>query len=144
MKHITSIIAKALFTILISGGLSAASIQAQDTNGVEATIPFEFSAHRQNMAAGVYELKLLSDPFLLSIRNVNTGRKRILMVRQQDSQSAAAHGYLTFRRDAGHIDLAEIHFQGTHVYSVLIQKQYPDAANVRVASSNSSTNIALR
>lgn len=146
MRYMTSFIAKAFFTILISGGISATSLQAQYMNGTEATIPFAFSAQRQNMKAGTYELRSLSDPFLLAIHKIGTGEDLICTVRPEESQSVPTRGYLTFRRNDGHIYLAEIHYQGTHTYIVLIQsqKQKPKTADAKIDSSNSATNIALR
>src|SRR6185437_12112744 len=126
MKRVTSIIAKALVTILMSGWLLVVSVQAEGMSGVEANIPFEFSTYGQkNIASGTYHLELLSDPFLLSIRNLKTGRKQILMVHQAESPSPATHGYLIFRRDGDHSYLAEIHFKGSTVYSELFRKEGP-------------------
>src|SRR5487761_651826 len=120
MKRITSIITKALFTILMSSWLLAVSVQAQGTSGVEANIPFAFSTYGQkDIASGTYQLELLPDPFLLSIRNLKTDKKQILMVHQAESPSPASHDYLTFRRDGDHSYLAEIHFKGTNIYSEL-------------------------
>jgi hypothetical protein len=144
MRHMTSFIAKAFFTILISGGMLAASAQAQYMNGAEATVPFAFSAQSQSMAAGNYEIKLLPDPFLLAIHKAGTGGDLIFMVRPEDGQSVPSHGYLIFRRDADHLYLAEIHLPGTHTYSVLIQKREPNTADVKIALSNSSANTTLR
>lgn len=144
MRHGTAFIAKALFTLLISGGMLATRTQAQDINGEEATIPFGFSAQKQNIAAGIYEIRLLPDQFLLAIHKAGTGRNLFFTVHPEESLSAPSHGFLTFRRDAGHIYLAEIHFQGTKTYSVLIHKQKSNTADVRIALANHSANAALR
>jgi hypothetical protein len=135
----TSFIAKAFFTILISEVMLAASAQAQYMNGAEATVPFAFSAQSQSMAAGNYEIKLLPDPFLLAIHKAGTGGDLIFTVRPEDGPSVPTHGYLIFRRDAGQLYLAEIHLPGTHTYIVLLQKHEPKAANVKIALSNSSS-----
>ena len=145
MKVLSSFIAKAVFTILIGGSVSGASMQAQFMNGEKAVIPFAFSAQKQSMAAGIYEVRLLPDPFLLAIHKAGTGSDFIFTVRPEDSPSVPSHGYLIFRSNAGHVYLAEIHFPGTHTYSVLIQRQKPNTAAVKIAlSTNSSANAALR
>jgi hypothetical protein len=145
MRHLTSFIAKALFTMLISGGMLAANAQVQFMNGATATIPFAFSAQKTNMAPGAYEINVLPDPFLVAIHRAGTGRNFIVTVRQEDSPSIPSHGYLVFRGDAGHLHLAEVHVAGTHAYSVVIQKHQPKTANVKIAlNSSSSANTALR
>lgn len=144
MKRITSVIATALLTIMLGVQPLAVWAQAQDTPRVEATIPFKFSAYRQDIASGTYQLNLLSNPFMLSIRNVNTGRKQMLMVLPKESQSPPSHGYLIFRRDGGHSYLAEIHFQGTNLYSELIPEQGPKAAKATVGSPSGSAIVASR
>ena len=133
MKHVTSFIAKAFFALLISGGMLTAGAQTQYLNGAEAAIPFPFSAQRQNMPAGNYELESLADPFLLAIHEVGTGRDFIFTVRPEDSSSAPSHGYLIFRRNAGHLYLAEIHLPGSRTYTVLLQKHEPKTADVKIA-----------
>ena len=144
MRHATSFIVKAVLAFLISGGILATNAQAQYLIGAKATIPFPFSAQRQNMSAGVYQVKVIPDPFLLAIQEAGTGRDFIFTVRPETSQSAPSHGYLIFRRDAGHLYLAEIHLPGTHTYSVVIHRQRRNTANAKIALSNNSTNIALR
>lgn len=135
MRHITSVIAKALFTTLIGGGMLAATAQAQFMNGAEATIPFEFSTRNQNMAAGNYEIELLPDQFLLAIHKAGTGRNLIFTVRQEESRTAPTHGYLTFHRNGDHLYLSEIHFAGTQTYSVVLQKRQLSTNDVKVAFS---------
>ena len=142
MKRITSIITKSLVAILISGGLLAVSAQAQIESGITVTIPFAFSAGGQNNPAGAYHIMLLSDPFLLSIRNVNTGKERVIIVRPEEGRSFASHEGLIFRRYEGHSDLAEVHFSGASTYSEVVsgpvQKHGPRIAETKVGLSGDS------
>lgn len=133
MRPVISFIAKALFAMLISGGMLAASAQAQYMNGATVAIPFAFSAQNQNMTAGTYEVKLLPNSFLLAIHKAGIGGDFIFTVRPEESQSAPAHGYLIFRSNSSHLYLAEIHLEGTHTYSVMIQKHHTNTANVKIA-----------
>lgn len=144
MRPVISFIAKALFTILISGGMLAANAQAQYMNGATATIPFAFSAQRANLGAGNYEIKSLPDPFLLAIHQAGTGRDFIFTVRQEESGSAPSHGYLVFRGNADHLYLAEIHAEGSHTYSVVLQKHQPKTAAVKIAFSNPADAVSRR
>jgi len=143
MSYKSSFIAKSLFTVLI-GGAFAATTQAQYRNEATATIPFAFSAQRANMAAGDYQINTLPDPFLLAIHKAGTGRDSIVTVRQEVSQSIPSHGYLVFRGDSGHLHLAEIHIEGTHTYSVVIQKREPKTTDIKIAFNSSSVDTALR
>ncbi len=142
MKPITSIITKSLVAILISGGLLAVSVQAQGESGITVTIPFAFSAGSQNNPAGAYHFMLLSDPFLLSIRNVTTGKERVIMVRPEESRLFASHEGLIFRRCEGHSYLAEVHFLGASTYSELVsgpvQEHGPSVAKTKVGLSGNS------
>lgn len=139
MRQVISLMAKTLLAVLIVGGISAASAQAQYENGAIATIPFAFAAQRTNMAAGHYEIKLLSDPFLLAIRQAGVGRDFLLTVRPEESSSVPSHGYLVFRGGVDHLYLAEIHPEGTHSYSVVLQKHQPKTADVKIALNSSGS-----
>lgn len=139
MRQAISFIAKTFLAVLTIGGISAVSAQAQYQNGETATIPFAFAAQRTNMAAGHYEIDLLPDPFLLAIHKAGSGRNSFLTVRQEDSPSVPAHGYLVFRGDADHLYLAEIHPEGTHAYSVVLQRHQPKTVDVKIALNNSGS-----
>lgn len=144
MRPATSFIAKTLLAVLISGGMLAASAQAQYMNGATAPIPFTFSVRSENLGSGTYEILTLPDPSLLAIRKAGTGRDSIFMVRQQDGPSIPAQGYLVFRRDAGQLYLSEIHFPGTHTYSVLLQRHKADTGNTKIALFSLPTNATSR
>ena len=120
MKRITSIVAGSLLAILIVGGGFAARLQAQDDLGVTFKVPFAFSADGQNIPAGTYQLSLVSNPYTIKIRNVQTGDQRFLSVRPEQQRTVASRGLLVFHDCGDRKDLAEFHIPGNSLYSQTI------------------------
>ncbi len=120
MKRITSIVAGSLLAILIVGGGFAARLQAQDDLGVTFKVPFAFSADGQNIPAGTYQLSLVSNPYTMKIRNVQTGDQRFLSVRPEQQRTVASRGLLVFHDCGDRKDLAEFHIPGNSLYSETI------------------------
>ena len=65
----------AIFAIFL--GLAVAGVQAQTPSRVEVNIPFEFSAGKTTLNAGVYTVKRMSGN-LVTLRNVDTKASVIL------------------------------------------------------------------
>lgn len=119
MKHISSIIAGSLVAILMSGA-SAARLQAQIGAAATFSVPFAFSADGQSIAAGTYQLNLVSNDYMMSIRNVETGATRFLSVHPEQQRTIAARGVLVFHVCGERRVLAEFHIPGTDIYSKTI------------------------
>jgi hypothetical protein len=148
MKRMTSVIVKSLFAILISGGPLALAAHAQDDSAITANVPFAFSVGNQEIAAGTYKLRLTSDPFQMSVRNVHTGYERIFAVRPEVERKFTSQGRLMFQVCDGRIYLAEIHISGTNRFSETVngggQGGAQRGADAAACSKENSTVVALR
>lgn len=143
MKRITSIIVKSLFAILISGGLLTTA-HAQYDPGITVDIPFAFSADGHEIAAGTYQLQLTDSNFLLSIRNVSTGKKQIITVRPEESRKLSDQARLTFQVCGGHNYLTEIYTQGTRLFSATVTGHKQNDARTDTCSKNDAITVAQR
>ncbi len=117
MKRMSSIIVGSLVAVLVVGGTFAAKLHAQDGQGVIFSVPFAFSADGRNIAAGTYELNLVSNHFMMSIRNVETGDMQVFTVHPEEQRAADSQGRLIFHNCEGHMDLIEFHVPGTNLFS---------------------------
>ena len=121
MKRMSSIIVNSLVAVLITGGTSMAKVHAQNSPGIVFSVPFTFTADGRNIAAGTYELNLVSDKFMMSIRNVETGEMQVFTVHPEEQRAIESLGRLIFQSCGGHMDLTEFHVPGTKLYSETIQ-----------------------
>jgi hypothetical protein len=144
MKRMTSVIVKSLFAILISGGPLALGAHAQDDSAITANVPFAFSVGSQEIAAGSYKLRLTSDRFQLSVRNVLTGNEQIFAVRPEVERKFTSEGRLMFQVCDGRIYLAEIHVPGTNRFSETVSGGVGGGAGAAACSKGNSTVVALR
>ena len=143
MKRITSIIVGSLFAILISGGLLTTA-HAQYDPGIIVNIPFAFSVEGQDIAAGTYRLQLMSSSFLMSIRNVNTGKEQIITVRPEEDRNVVSQGRLIFQLCEGYSYLTEIHVSGTKLFSETRDRRRPKDAEAGTCSKEDSVTVAVR
>jgi hypothetical protein len=143
MKRITSIIVKSLFAILISGGLSATA-NAQYDPGITIDIPFAFSANGQEIAAGTYQLQLISSNFLMSVRNVKTGNQQMITVHPAEARQISSEARLAFQVCEGHSYLTEVHVPGTNLFSETVNGHTLNDARTNACSRDDSITIALR
>jgi hypothetical protein len=128
-----------LATSLLCAGAHAS---AQVTQSV--TIPFAFSANDHFLPAGAYKVQLLSDRFL-SLRNVNTDKTQILLVRPDEGRVIETRGRLIFRRDGGRNYLTQVWIAGTNVHSELAVRPKPEQAFAKgVAPQDPSFEVALK
>jgi len=144
MKHIRSIIVGSLFAILIMGGTFAARLHAQDGPGIIFTVPFAFSADGKNIPAGTYELNLVSNKFMMSIRNLETGELQVFSVYPDQEQRIESHGRLVFHGCGDRKDLAEFHIPGTSIYSKTITLRREKILEAKACPSNESVSVASR
>lgn len=141
MKRMTSIIVTSLFAILGSSGPLAATASAQYDPGITVEVPFAFSADGHEIAAGTYELQLISSNFLMSVRNVNTGNEQLFPVHPEQDRKVESQGRLIFEVCAGHNYLKEIRVPGTNLFSETNEHGKRDA---EACSNGEATTIALR
>lgn len=144
MKRITSIVAGSLVAILIAGGGFTGSATAQNEPGAIFTVPFAFTADGYSVAAGTYEVDLLSSPFLISIRNVDTGEKQIFTVRPEQQLNVASKGLLVFHRCGQRKDLTEFHIPGTNLYSAAVSPRRVKNSEVESCSPAEIMTVAAR
>jgi hypothetical protein len=96
------------------------------------------------MPAGAYKVQLLSDRFL-SLRNVNTDKTQILLIRPDEGRVIETRGRLIFRRDGGQNYLTQVWIAGTNVHGELAVRLKPERAFAKgVAPQDSSFEIALK
>jgi len=143
MKRVTSIIVKSFFAILISGGLPTTA-HAQYDPGITVDIPFAFSADGLEIAAGTYQLQLTDSNFLLSIRNVSTGKKQIITVRPEEARKLSHQARLTFQVCGGHNYLTEIYTPGTTQFSATVTGRKQNLAKSDTCSKDDAITVAQR
>lgn len=143
MKRVTSIIIKSLLAILISGGLLATA-HAQYDPGITVDIPFAFSANGQQIAAGTYQLQLTDSNFLMSVRNVSTGKKQIITVQPEESRQISAHARLIFQVCHGQNYLTQIFTPGTTLFSATVAPPTQNHAKADACSTQNTITVAQR
>jgi hypothetical protein len=144
MKRITSIVAGSCFAVLIACGGCAPKLKAQTEPGAIFSVPFSFTTDGHRVAAGTYEVRRLSSPFMISISNVETGKKEIFTARPEHQQNLLSKGLLVFHRCGQRTELTEFHIPGTELYSVLIAPQLRQNAEFESCSSPDTMTIAAR
>jgi hypothetical protein len=143
MKRVTSIIVKSLLAILISGGLLTTA-HAQYDPGVTVDIPFAFSVDGQEIAAGTYQLQLIDSNFLMSIRNVSSGKEQMFNVHPEEARQISDHARLTFQVCRGHSYLTQIHTPGTTLFSATVTGRKQNNARSGACSKDDAITVALR
>jgi len=144
MKRMSSIIVASLFAILILGGPLVAKLHAQNGEGLVFSVPFAFTADGSRIAAGTYELNLVSNEFMMSIRNVETGDTQVFNVRPEQQRAIESHGRLIFHRCGGHMDLTEFHVPGTNLYSETITPNRVKKAEAKTCPATDAVFLAAR
>lgn len=144
MKRISSIVTGSFFAVLIVCGGCAPKMKAQSDSGAIFSVPFAFSAEGQTVAAGTYEVRRLSSPFMISIRNLETGNKEIFSVRPEEQNTVASKGLLVFHRCGQRADLTEFHIPGTNLYSATIPPRRSKTAEMETCSPDEQMTVAAR
>jgi hypothetical protein len=143
MKRMTSLIVKSLSAVLISSGLLATA-HAQYDPGITVDIPFAFSSDGQEIAAGTYQLQLVSSNFLLSVRNVNTGNEQFIGVHPEEDRKVTSVGRLIFQVCEGHRYLTQIHIPGGNLFSETVDSRRQKDAEARTCTKDDSVTVAAR
>jgi len=144
MKRIRSIFVESIFGILIMSNPFAARLNAQDEPGAVFTVPFAFSVDGQNIAAGDYELKLVSNQYMMSIRNLKTEGLQFFSVHPDQQRAIEAHGRLVFKGCGDHRYLTEFHIPGSNVYSATITPGRVKNAEAKACPATDSVFLAAR
>jgi hypothetical protein len=144
MKRIITMVAGSLFAVLIAGGAFTSKLAAQSGPGAVFSVPFAFTADGHKVAPGTYEVIRLSNPYLISIRNVETGNKEIFTVRPEEQQKAPSKGVLVFHSCGQQKDLTEFHVPGTNVYSATTAPRRVRNSEMESCSSSETETIAAR
>lgn len=72
---------KGLATVGVFLTLAVGSVQAQTGYKIEVNIPFDFTAGRASLRAGIYDIRLISEGTLL-VRSIDGKQSVLVLVRQ--------------------------------------------------------------
>lgn len=142
MKRMTSVVVGSLFAILIVSGAFTAKLQAQEEPGIIFSVPFAFSTDGHNIPAGRYEINLVLNHYLMSIRNLQTGDVQIFSVRPEQQRTIASKGLLIFHRCGDRKDLVEFHIPGSDIYSETIAPRR--LRNLEACQTTGNLTVAAR
>jgi len=121
----------AVFGIFL--GLAVAGVQAQTPSRVEVKIPFEFSAGKSTLKAGVYSIKRMSGN-LVSLRNVDDKSTVILNAPVSLSTTDPnAVERLVFNKDGDRYALAQIWLTADTGRELLKKAKTDNAERVEIA-----------
>jgi hypothetical protein len=140
MTRRTDILARFALGLTLSAGL-AASASAQSVPRTRANIPFAFSANKQPMAPGTYSVEI-TQSHIISMRNLNTGKTEMLMVRPDQFTPNNGDSRLVFHREAGQIYLTQVWIQGRDLHSNLISHPRPNREFAKLSPPDSTFEIA--
>ncbi|WP_348263494.1 hypothetical protein P8935_02810 [Telmatobacter sp. DSM 110680] len=140
----SSIIVGSLVGVLAVGGTFAAKANAQDGPGVVFSIPFSFTADGRNIAAGTYELNLVSNKFMMSIRNVRTGDMQVFSVHPEEQRATESEARLIFHNCGGHLNLTEFHVPGTNLFSETMPPRGVKNMEAKVCPATDFVTLASR
>jgi hypothetical protein len=144
MKRIRSIMTGSFLAVLIVCGGCSPKMRAQTEPGAIFSVPFAFTTNGHQVGAGTYEIRRLSNPFFISLRNVETGAKDLFSVRPEEQRKVPAKGLLVFHRCGQHIDLTEFHIAGTNLYSVAIPPRHARNSEIEGCSPAETMTVAAR
>jgi hypothetical protein len=144
MNRSSAILAKLLRSLPVAAGLLCAAPVASAQDSQSVNIPFAFSANNHHMEAGHYQVQLVSDRFLY-LRNANTARSEIMMVRPESGRVIETRGRLVFHRAAGRTYLTQVWVAGTSMHSEVVGRSKPEAELVNKGQAPVSTfELALK
>ena len=114
-------------------GLAVANVQAQAPSKVEVNIPFEFSAGKETLKAGVYTIKRMSGN-LVTLRNVDDDSAVILNAPVNlSSTNADAGERLVFNKYGDEYFLAQIWLSADSGRQVLKEKKQQQPERIEIS-----------
>jgi hypothetical protein len=125
---------------LVAGPFATTIAHAQE-GMIIVHVPYEFSANNQRMAAGVYQIKLASDRFLL-LSNTKTGESQFLMVSPVSGDVIESPGRLVFHTyDGASHYLFQVRIPGRSGYSELTPTRSERQMMLTAKSPSSSVKV---
>jgi hypothetical protein len=144
MKRITSIVTGSLVAALFASGALTINLNAQNEPGEIFMVPFAFTADGHNVEAGTYEVNLVSNQYLMSIRNVKTGDEQVFNVLPEQRRAIASQGLLVFHDCGRRKELTEFHIPGTNLYSATVAPRHTESSQLESCTADDTTTIAAR
>jgi len=135
-------LSKLMFSLSLATGLLCAGANASAQTSASITIPFAFSADNQYVAAGTYKVELLTDRFL-SLRNAETNKTQVLMVRPEAGPAIETRGRLIFHQEGSRKYLAQVWIAGTSMHSEVAVQHKSDRTLADKAHQVSTIDIAM-
>ena len=133
-----------LLSLPVAAGLLCAAPSASAQTSERVTIPFAFSANHQKVSAGTYAVER-STNFLVSLRNLETGKIQILTVHPGGGGVIETQGSLVFHRDGTDYSLMEIKIAGSSFRSELaVQPKIQQAVAKHTPPAGSTVEVAMR
>ena len=143
MKRHSLMLTNLLLSLPVAAGLLCAAPSASAQYDSSATIPFAFSADHVQAPAGTYKVQRVTN-FLVSLRNVETGKTQILTVYPKGGRVVESQGSLIFHHDGTGYSLIQVAFAGTSVQSGLaVQPKIRQAAK-NAAPTGSTVEVAMK
>ncbi len=144
MTRHSAILTNLLLSLPLAAGLLCAAPNASAQTTASVTIPFAFSANHQQVAAGSYQVQLLSDRFL-SLRDTKTAKTQIVMVRPEPGRVIEAQGRLVFHRYGSRNYLMQVWLAGTNKHSELVVRPTLEQKLTKnIPAAGSSFEVALK
>src|ERR1700692_4435001 len=126
---------------LIAGPFAPTTIAHAQEGTITVHVPYDFSANNQRMAAGVYQIKLASDRFLL-LSNTTTGESQFLMVSPVWGDAIQSPGRLVFHTyDGRRHYLFQVRIPGRSGYSELTPTRSERQMMLAAKSSSASVRV---
>jgi hypothetical protein len=135
-------IGKLLLVIPLLAGPFAPTPTANAQEDVTASVPFEFSVNNQRLAAGKYQIKSVSDHFLV-LRDASTGKSQFLMVSPAWVDVTQSRGRLVFHACGGRHYLSQVWIQGKNGYSNLMQTRSERQAMIAAKMPSPPVNVEV-
>ena len=141
MKRQFAILATALLAVLAMTLVCPPAAFAQTSEPVY--VPFSFTADRQVMPSGFYQVSILSDQYVAFIDTKSGRAEKIVMVRPETSNKIDPLGGLIFYSTGSRNILKEVRMTGSSMHSVLVvqPKREPLAAK---NATETTLKIAMR
>jgi hypothetical protein len=121
-----------IFSIFL--GLAVAGVQAQAPSRVEVNIPFEFSAGKSTLKAGIYSVKRLSGN-LVTLRNIDDKSSSVILNAPVNLSSTdpSAVERLVFNKDGDRYSLAQIWLTADSGRELLKKAKTENGGRVEIA-----------
>jgi hypothetical protein len=116
-----AIFANLLLSLPVVAGLLGTAPRALAQTKMTAVVPFAFSIGDHHLTAGSYSVEPLSDCFL-AVRNNQTSRTVVLMVRKEGGRGLASTRRLVFQREERGMYLTQAWFGGSQEHLEAVAK----------------------